>query len=268
MTIDSVIAELAELINFDRGAPARTATTYGIAVLVALLSYWLAGVVRRRVRRGASSFNGYADLASILSRAFAFVVYLVGAAIILALLGVSPNAIATILAAATIGSSLAMQDVAKGIVNGLYVLFERPYRIGDLVRIGEIEGRVEEIGVRMTQLRSIAGDRVSVPNSLVFTSVIENASTDRFDRITYQVTGIEAPPADIPQAIASALVGVRYRSQRVPAVSVISSSPTGAAASLTVEVEHAQQIDQDVFTKLGTLYPTATVSRSARTPTP
>lgn len=252
-------------MNFDRGAPARTVSSYLLAAVVALLSIWLANVVRRRVRHGATTFNGYADLASILSRAFAFIVYLSGATIILAILGVSPNAIATILAAATIGSSLAMQDVAKGIVNGLYVLFERPYRIGDLVRIGAIEGRVEEIGVRMTHLRNAGGDRISVPNSLVFTSVIENASTDRFDRVTYQVTAIEAPVSEIPAMMTKALKGIRYRSQREPSIAILSAGPAGATASLTVEIEHSQHIDNDVYARMQETFPTTKISRGSNT---
>ena len=66
------------------------------------------------------------------------------------------------------GISLALQDVGRGFVNGVYILVERPFRIGDHVRVGAAEGRVEEVGIRLTTLRTAAGERIIVPNTVVF----------------------------------------------------------------------------------------------------
>lgn len=230
------------------------------AGLVTLATLWLGNWVRTRIRIAAQKRNAYADSVSLISRVVAVIIYIIGGAFVLAILGVNPAVITTILAAATIGSSLAVQDVARGFVNGVYIFIERPYRIGDRIRIGETEGRVEEIGIRLTRLRTDAGERTIVPNSLVFTSPVEKTSTGHLDRRQYRIAGIERPLLEIEPAIKKALKGAAHISQRGPLVTIVSAGPEGSTASVFVEYDLGHRIDANVINKLHGEFPEAVIT--------
>jgi small conductance mechanosensitive channel len=157
------------------GAVARGIQVIVVVLLTIGVAHWLGSWVRRAAIAGRL----YAEVAVLLSRAAALAVYAAGGTVVLAIVGASWTAIAAVLGAATFGISLALQDVGRGFVNGVYILVERPFRIGDHVRVGVAEGRVEEVGVRLTTLRTAAGDRIIVPNTVVFSSIIENSSVGR-----------------------------------------------------------------------------------------
>jgi small conductance mechanosensitive channel len=69
---------------------------------------------------------------------------------------------------------LALQDILKNFVAGMWVLVERPFRIGDSIEVTGYSGTVEEISFRTTQLRTDDGREVIVPNGTFITSAVVN----------------------------------------------------------------------------------------------
>jgi small-conductance mechanosensitive channel len=67
--------------------------------------------------------------------------------------------------AVAIGAGFGMQTMVKNLISGLMILFERPFRLGDLVEVGAIRGRITEIGVRASVVRDSKGVETLVPNS-------------------------------------------------------------------------------------------------------
>ena len=227
---------------------------------VVLLTVGIAGWIGGWVRRAAMAGRVYAEVAALLSRATALAVYALGGTIVLALVGASWTAIAAVLGAATFGISLALQDVGRGFVNGIYILVERPFRIGDHVRVGVAEGRVEDVGVRLTTLRTASGERIIVPNTVVFSSIIENSSVGTVDRQRYSASGIERPVTEIQGAVIASLRGTPHLSHQAPVVEVIRSSPDGTDIEVTVEHDLGTRVDDQVVARLRALFPEATVA--------
>lgn len=84
--------------------------------------------------------------------------------LILDTLGISPE---TILATAGIGSlaiGMGAQSLIKDVINGFFIIVEDQYSVGDLVQIEDLEGVVEELGVRVTKLRAFDGRLFIIPN--------------------------------------------------------------------------------------------------------
>ena len=59
---------------------------------------------------------------------------------------------------------LAAQDTLANLFGAVAVFVDKPFKIGDRVRIGEVDGTVEEMGVRSTRIRSLEGFVITVPN--------------------------------------------------------------------------------------------------------
>ncbi len=90
------------------------------------------------------------------------------------------KAVTSVLAGAgIIGLALAFafQDIAANFISGIFISFRRPLRTGDIVKIGDYMGKVQEINLRDTVLMTFQGQMVIIPNKDVFQNPIENYST-------------------------------------------------------------------------------------------
>ncbi|ESP89185.1 mechanosensitive ion channel family protein [Candidatus Halobonum tyrrellensis] len=84
------------------------------------------------------------------------------------------QSLATIAAAATLAIGLAMQDVLKNFVAGVFIFTDRPFRIGDWVEWDDHAGVVEDISFRVTRVRTFDNELLTVPNSQLTDGVIKN----------------------------------------------------------------------------------------------
>jgi len=143
----------------------------GAIILRRITLNWTGSAMRRaRVDTGTQI---------LVKRGLTVAFILVTGATVLGMLGVSPAALVTLLGAVGLAFSLAMQDILKNFFSGVYLLLERPFRVGDTIRVKEQEGVVENIGVRTTMLRTADNVLVLVPNMIVFAEVVANRSHAR-----------------------------------------------------------------------------------------
>jgi len=71
---------------------------------------------------------------------------------------------------------LGTQSLFANVVGGFVVVFQRPYRPGDKIQIGEHYGEVTDVGITATTLRTVDDNRVLVPNYKFFTESVANAN--------------------------------------------------------------------------------------------
>jgi small-conductance mechanosensitive channel len=90
--------------------------------------------------------------------------------------GVSPAALVTAIGVLGLAASLALQDLLKNFCAGVYLLFERPFRIGDEIAVRDYRGRVADIGIRVTSLHTEERLEVLIPNAIVLSEVVVNRS--------------------------------------------------------------------------------------------
>jgi small-conductance mechanosensitive channel/CRP-like cAMP-binding protein len=101
----------------------------------------------------------------------------------------------------------ALQDTLGNAFAGLAIQTEKPYRAGHWIRVGEHEGRVEEITWRATKLRTKSGSFVIVPNNVMSKEAIVNYSEPIIPTRMYVDVGAayDAPPNEVKAAIAEAM---------------------------------------------------------------
>lgn len=71
---------------------------------------------------------------------------------------------------------LAAQDTVSNLFGAVAVFLDRPFQIGDQIQVGGVEGKVEEIGLRATKVRSLDGFLITVPNKTVGNNTVVNVS--------------------------------------------------------------------------------------------
>ena len=70
--------------------------------------------------------------------------------------------------------ALAARETLANLLGSIVIMFEKPFRSGHWIKIGEAEGTVEFVGFRSTRIRTFEDSLISIPNSLVVNSVVDN----------------------------------------------------------------------------------------------
>jgi small conductance mechanosensitive channel len=123
-------------------------------------------------------------------------------------IGIPVGSVVTIGGVVAIGVSLAAQNFVRDFVNGFLILFEDQYVIGDFVSINAYSGVVEHLTLRMTQLRDISGNVITIPHSSVTTVVNHSRNWARIDyRLSIH------PTADLKKALEAIRAVVEELSQ-------------------------------------------------------
>ena len=94
-------------------------------------------------------------------------------ACVLAFPGFELGDIIATLGIGSVAIGFAFQDIFKNFLAGIILLVEEPFRIGDEVVIGDYNGKVENISIRTTKIRTYNGERILLPNSTVFTDAVK-----------------------------------------------------------------------------------------------
>ncbi|WIG59767.1 MAG: hypothetical protein OJF49_002514 [Ktedonobacterales bacterium] len=139
-----------------------------------------------------------------------------GFVIILAIWGTGIVFPVALLGALTVALSVALQDVLKNLVAGIYLLIEHPFLIGDQIAIDKYSGQVEDIQIRYTALLTADGQRVLMPNSLLFTSPVVNMSAYDKRRVTLTVTIPDGDTASVERARAGILSALKSVHDMLP----------------------------------------------------
>ena len=143
------------------------------AVLVLVAALWLSALLEARLLTGSLGNLGVRKIAANAIRA---VLLFVGLMFALSAAGIDLTALGVLGGAIGVGIGFGLQKLASNYVSGFVILAEQSMRIGDLVKVDNFEGRITDISTRFTVIRAINGRESIVPNEMMITQRVENAS--------------------------------------------------------------------------------------------
>src|ERR1700729_1387453 len=154
-----------------------------IAILAVLLVRLLHAVTSRLVQVAKTSAR-HSQMREEQTRTMADLLHSVGTTVIIVIavwmaMRILGFVIAPALATAgllSVALAFGAQSLLKDLINGVFIVFEEQYTIGDTLQVNGETGRVEHITLRRTVLRNTAGAIVSIPNSLI--GQVSNLSRD------------------------------------------------------------------------------------------
>jgi Mechanosensitive ion channel len=208
--------------------------------LIIFLAFWLvAWIGRRLIALAAPRVKADTSVVLLLSRLCYYGVLIFGVVTALGTAGLDIRALVAGLGLTGFALGFALKDVLSNFVSGVMLLAYRPFRIGDVIEMGEHLGRIEDIRIRDTLVRAEDGHLVIIPNTKLITEVVINHS-DAPDSARAGRTGdaprgehaADAPPAE-QSGEAARLAAARLR----VAAKRASNAKARAAAADTSEAE-------------------------------
>jgi MscS family membrane protein len=187
-----------------------------IAAVVWLLIV-LNGAIERSLRRRIPRLNlaGATSIVRLGRRVADLLMVLIGVLAMIRLFGVDPTPALAGLGVGGIAVALAAQKTLENVVAGVSLIFDEAVRVGDSLKMGDIVGTVEQIGLRSTRIRTLDRTLVSIPNSQIANASVETLSAR--DKFWFRpVVGLRYDTT--PEQLRAVLNGVRQLLHDHPAV--------------------------------------------------
>ncbi len=145
-----------------------------IAVIVLVIGTIMARILSRIIGKGMKKSNMDNAAQSFLVSVIRIVLYTVVGIMVLSVLNVPMSSIITILGAAGLAASLALQNCLTNLCGGFILLFSKPFSAGDTVELDGTVGTVEAIGVLYTKISTFDGKTILIPNGNVTSARLIN----------------------------------------------------------------------------------------------
>jgi moderate conductance mechanosensitive channel len=149
----------------------------GLQVLLVLFLAWLAyralGIMLRRIERSAAGADPstvsiqeqrVATLLSLVRSVGIVVIAVIALFMVLTALGLEIGPLLAGAGVVGLAISFGAQSLVKDILSGLFILFENQFGVGDVIRVGDVSGRVEKMTLRIVIMRDVQGVVHIVPN--------------------------------------------------------------------------------------------------------
>ena len=182
----------------------------GLAILV--VAILLARVLRSLVRRALRRARVDQQVILLVTRLVFLGTILIGIVGFFARWIGSPAYVFGSFGILALAFSLAFQDILKNFIAGVFLLLERPFKLGDEITVDGHTGTVDNVEIRTTTLRTEDGEEVLIPNSLVYTETIVNRSRYPTRMFTLTAKLLPGEPLD------GVVERVRARLEAVPEV--------------------------------------------------
>ena len=136
-------------------------------------------------------------------------VILIGGYVVFKVLGFDFAGMSIVLGGLAVGMGFGLRDFASNIIGGIMLLIERPVREGDLITLGEHEGRVAHIGIRSMRVSSWDNTEVLIPNAETFNKPFTNWTHQ--DNVVRTVVPIKINRVDDPIVVQNIIFDVLSR---------------------------------------------------------
>jgi small-conductance mechanosensitive channel len=185
--------------------PKRIDRIFEIAIVVSIwfqIGLWgeaatRFGLQRRQARAGDPRLTGTMNILLVMLRLIIWVIVVLMA---LGNLGVSVGPLLAGLGVGGIAIALAVQTVLGDLLASLSIALDKPFVVGDSLRIDTFEGMVEHIGIKSTRLRSTTGEQIILSNADLLKSRVRNMgrASERRGLFTMAVA-YDTPPDKLEQ---------------------------------------------------------------------
>lgn len=157
-----------------------------VALLILIVSIFLAKGLTLYLRRIFREKVGKEHL-DVIIKVIYYAIIIIALLIVLPIIGVRLSGLLVAGGIAGLAIGFASQSIIGNLISGVFLMIERPIKVGNAIRIEDLSGIVEDIRIISTTLRTFDGLYMRVPNQKVFTASITNFVAHAARRFEYVV---------------------------------------------------------------------------------
>jgi small conductance mechanosensitive channel len=199
-----------DILGFIRGDLPRLAVILVIAFILGRIVNFFVNRMNRLADLQSANAQRASEIRTVASILRATAYGIIGFIVLLHILSVFQINLTPLLASAGVvgvGIGLGAQSLFKDMLNGIFILVENQYNVGDTVKIASLTGTVEDLSLRLTTLRDGDGTLYMIPNSQIAT--VANYSRDFAVATLTLVVDASADPDQVLNILRDTALAVR-----------------------------------------------------------
>ncbi|WP_294445257.1 mechanosensitive ion channel family protein [Ruminococcus flavefaciens] len=189
-SIQESVEKTSGILNDGLGYIQKALPTVIIALVILIVGILISKLIAKIVGKAVSKSNVNGAAKSFLVSLIKIILYIAVIIMALSVLNVPMSSIITILGAAGLAISLALQSCLSNLSGGFIILFTKPFTAGDIIELDDSVGTVRDIGIFYTKIVTFDNKTVFIPNGKVTDAKIVNYTetpTRRID-ITFDIS--------------------------------------------------------------------------------
>jgi small-conductance mechanosensitive channel len=180
--LKEALEKLRGILMGDLESVEQMAVSLFVGLLILIFFIYLSRWIKRIVSNRLSKKTDDHLLTNFISASIKSLVMIFGLALLLRFLGLT-GVVNSLLAGAGITAFIigfALKDIGENFLAGILLAFKRPFKIGDMVEINGLSGKVRALNLRDTQVKTIDGKDVFIPNASIIKNPMINFTIDGY----------------------------------------------------------------------------------------
>ena len=206
------------------------------AIVLLVVGWILSGFVSRWAYQGLARIHGIDEtLARFFEKVLHYGLLILVFVMVLGQFGVQTASIVAALGAAGLAIGLALQGTLQNIAAGIMLLVLRPFRVGEYIETSNVKGKIVEVGLFATELRTGDGLYLLAPNSTLWNTPIVNHSRETSRRQELSIAVGNDADVGLAKRTLLDIVAADKRVQSDPAPRVYSDDLSADKTTLKIE---------------------------------
>ncbi len=165
-----------------------------VAIIIAILSYYIARLAAMLTRKLTNRSLDSTLLQQVAGNVVGVLIFIIGFYIALRVSGLTRLAVTLLGGTGLVGLALgfAFRDIAENYLASILISLNHPFRVGDLIEVGDVgssgaKGYVRKVTTRGTILSTLEGNQIQLPNSTVYKGMVTNYTATPLSRLDFGV---------------------------------------------------------------------------------
>ncbi|MBU1198584.1 MAG: mechanosensitive ion channel family protein [Nanoarchaeota archaeon] len=161
-------------------------------LVVNLIDAFIVNYLKPKAEKTKSDLDDH--LLPIIRTLVKIVIWIIVLVMMIKNFGYDVSALLTGVGLGGLAFALAAKDLLSNMFGGVAILTDKPFKIGDRVKIGSNDGWVTQIGLRTTRIKTLDGTQLVIPNSEIANGVLENISREKARKVKLNIGVVYGTP--------------------------------------------------------------------------
>ena len=182
---------------------------YAIKAVTSIVNYIGDQYIKKEKTKDENTDTSVIKVLTVLVKV---TIWLIAAIFLLQNAGVNVSAVVAALGVGGIAVGFALQSVLTDLFAYFSIFFDKPFKVGDFIAFEEKSGKVEKIGIKTTRVKTLQGEQLVVPNTMLTESGVNNFKKLKARRVFFDIGITYQTPyekvKDIPKIVAECIKNI------------------------------------------------------------
>ncbi|MDH5816672.1 MAG: mechanosensitive ion channel [Candidatus Nezhaarchaeota archaeon] len=211
-----------------------------MAIIAVASACFISNYARSSLERVLSKFG--AEFAKRVAEVFRYFIIFIGVVAAISILSLETTILTAIAVIIVVLLIIGLRDVILNLTSELYLVLRRPFKVGDQIKVGDVEGTVRTIKALDTEIITYEGDLVIVPNSYFLKNPIINKSQSIVKHVELRLTFHGKGIGEVRNTVQEVLMEIKPELFGEPEVLTISEKENKVEALVSIPIVNVRKL--------------------------